>query len=328
MADALDGRELFRRYPGNPILTARDWPQMVNAVFNPAAVAVDGETWLFVRVEDRSGLSHLTLARSRDGYTGWTIERERCLMPDAGWWAEQWGVEDPRITPIDGRYYICYTGYSSSGPLVCLARTDDFTSFERLGVVQVPENKDAALFPRRIGGRWAMLHRPVSTVGHLRAHIWISWSDDLQYWGDPSPLVEARTGGWWDANKVGLGPPPLETSAGWLVLYHGVRLTASGSLYRLGLALLDLDDPTHVISRGDEWVFGPCAPYEVAGDVPDVVFPCGWLLNDDGDTLRMYYGAADSTVAVATASLADLLDHLHGHAGDEGRGTAGSVGRR
>jgi len=315
MTDPLDGRELFRRYPGNPVLTARDWPHMVNAVFNPAAVAVQGETWLFVRVEDRTGLSHLTLARSRDGYSNWTVERDRSLMPDTGSWVERWGVEDPRITVIDGRYHICYTGYSSSGPLVCLARTDDFRTFERLGVVQVPENKDAALVPRRIGDRWAMLHRPVSTVGHLQAHIWISWSDDLRYWGDPTPLIEARSGGWWDANKVGLGPPPLETSEGWLVLYHGVRLTASGSLYRLGLALLELEQPTHVIARGDEWVFGPCAPYEVAGDVPDVVFPCGWLLGDDGDTLRMYYGAADSTVAVATASLSDLLDHLAGHGG-------------
>lgn len=313
MTEALDHREIFRRYPGNPILTPASWPNMVNAVFNPGAVMYDGETLLVVRVEDRTGMSRLAVVTSRNGYDGWVVERDRSLAPDPLWWAEKWGVEDARISMIDGRYYLCYTGYSSAGPLVCMAATDDFRTFEKLGVMHVPENKDAALFPRRVRGRWAMIHRPVSTVGSLHAHIWLSWSTDLLHWGEPTPLIYARDGGWWDANKVGIGPPPLETQSGWLVLYHGVRLTAAGSLYRLGLALLDLDDPTQVIARGDEWVFGPCAPYEIAGDVPDVVFPCGWVLDPDGDTLRMYYGAADSCVAVATASLSDLLRHLAEH---------------
>jgi predicted GH43/DUF377 family glycosyl hydrolase len=309
-----DVRELFRRYEGNPILTARDWPNMVNAVFNPAATIFKGQTLLLVRVEDRTGLSHLSVARSADGLTDWIIERPRSMLPDIAGWAERWGIEDPRITEIDGVFHIVYTGFSGSGPLVCLATTSDFVEFRRMGVMQVPENKDAALFPRQIGGRWAMIHRPVASHAQLGAHIWLSWSPDLHHWGDPTLLIEARKGGWWDANKVGLGPPPLETEHGWLVLYHGVRVTASGSLYRLGLALLDLEHPQRVIARGNEWVFGPCARYEVTGDVPDVVFPCGWVLQPDGDTLRMYYGAADSCVAVATASLAELLDHLFVHA--------------
>jgi predicted GH43/DUF377 family glycosyl hydrolase len=126
-------------------------------------------------------------------------------------------------------------------------------------------------------------------------------------------ILPARRGGWWDANKVGLGPPPLLTERGWLVCYHGVKVTASGSVYRLGLALLERDRPDVLIERGDEWVFGPQAPYERAGDVPDVVFPCGWILRDDGDTLDMYYGAADSFVALASASLRQLIDHLQSH---------------
>lgn len=146
--------------------------------------------------------------------------------------------------------------------------------------------------------------------------MWLSHSPDLKHWGDPKLLLEARKGGWWDANKIGLGPPPLETDRGWLICYHGVRVTASGSIYRLGLALLDLHEPGTVLMRGDEWVFGPTAPYERAGDVPDVVFPCGWILEDDGDTLQMYYGAADSTICLATASLADLLSHLESHTTD------------
>jgi predicted GH43/DUF377 family glycosyl hydrolase len=131
-------------------------------------------------------------------------------------------------------------------------------------------------------------------------------------------LLPARQGGWWDANKIGLGPPPLLTERGWLVCFHGVRTTVSGAIYRLGLALLDRDDPTIVLERGNEWVFGPHTPYERSGDVPDVVFPCGWVLDDDGDTLRMYYGAADSTICVATAGLGDLLEHLTSHPSERG----------
>jgi predicted GH43/DUF377 family glycosyl hydrolase len=306
-------RELFVRHEANPILTAQDWPIMVNAVFNPGATVFEGETLLLVRVEDRSGISRLTVARSADGVSGWEVETERSMSPDVGSWTEHWGIEDPRITEIEGRYYVAYTGFSTSGPLVCLAVTDDFVSFERLGVVQVPENKDAALFPRRINGRYAMIHRPVALSSHVGANIWISFSEDLRNWGDSSPLIEARRGGWWDANKVGLGPPPLETEAGWLIVYHGVRSTAAGALYRVGLALLDKEHPERVIARGNEWVFGPQAPYEVAGDVPDVVFPCGWIVGDDGDTIRLYYGAADTCVALATGNLSELLTHLFRH---------------
>lgn len=308
-----DPRELFRRYENNPILRGLDLPKMENTVFNPGAVMFDGETLLLARVEDRTGLSRLMVARSADGYSKWTVEPHRSLVPDQGWWAEQWGVEDPRITRIDDTYHILYTGFSTAGPVVCRATTTDFVTFERQGVMAVPEDKDAALFPRQINGRWAMLHRPVPNFREMGAHIWISWSPDLVNWGDPQPIIEARRGGWWDANKVGLGPPPMETPAGWLVLYHGVRVTVSGSLYRLGLALLDKEHPERLIARGNEWVFGPCAPYEIAGDVPDVVFPCGWILDPDGDTLRMYYGAADSCVAIATASLEDLLAYLFKH---------------
>ncbi len=308
-----DPRELIRRCDHNPILTARDWPTMVNAVFNPAATTFDGETLLLVRVEDRSGLSKLTVCTSRDGYADWIVEPSRSMTPLLDTWEEKWGIEDPRITQIGDTYYIVYTGFSGGGPLVCLASTDDFVRFERHGVLQSPEDKDAALFPRQFDGRWALIHRPVGSTGHVGAHVWLSWSPDLRHWGDPSVIIEARRGGWWDANKVGLGPPPMETPEGWLLLYHGVRTTVAGGLYRLGLALVDLEDPTRTIARSNEWVFGPCAPYETAGDVPDVVFPCGWILDDDGDTIRMYYGAADSCVAMATASLGELLKHLYLH---------------
>ena len=172
-----------------------------------------------------------------------------------------------------------------------------------------PEDKDAAVFPRRFGNRYAMIHRPVST-GSSGAHIWLSFSPDLIHWGDHHVLLHARRGAWWDANKIGLGPPPLETPEGWLILYHGVRVTAGGCLYRLGLALLDLEDPCRVLRRSDEWVFAPEMPYERQGDVGGVVFPCGWILDKPSGTIRLYYGGADTCLALATAQLSDVLGYL------------------
>ena len=306
--------ELLLRYVGNPVLTASLWPSTVNAVFNPGVSRLDDETVLLVRVEDRTGISHLCPARSADGLTGWVIEPQHSLQPALDSEAERFGIEDPRITRCDDEHMIVYTGYSDGGPLVCLASTRDFRAYERRGVLMPPEDKDAALFPRQFDGRWALIHRPVATTPRHTADIWLSWSPDLRHWGDHAILLRAREGAWWDAHKVGLCAPPLLTSEGWLLLYHGVRLTAAGAIYRLGLALLDAERPDRVLARSSEWIFGPDAPYERTGDVGQVVFSCGWLLLDDGDTLRIYYGAADTSVCVATASLAALLRWLADHA--------------
>jgi predicted GH43/DUF377 family glycosyl hydrolase len=288
----------------------------VNAVFNPGAVRLQktGEVLLLVRAEDRRGISHLTAARSPDGIHNWTIETTPALMPRLPEYPEEvWGVEDPRIVwvPEIQRYAVTYTAYSRGGPGVSLALTEDFKTFERYGMVMAPEDKDAAIFPRRFGGHWAMIHRPVPVSGS--AHIWISFSPDLRHWGSHRVIIPAREGGWWDARKIGLGPPPIETPEGWLIIYHGVRQTAAGSIYRIGLALLDLEDPTQVIHRSDEWIFGPSAQYEREGDVMDVVFPCGVVVDDDGDTLKIYYGGGDTTVNLATASTRALLDWLSKH---------------
>ena len=168
-----------------------------------------------------------------------------------------------------------------------------------------PEDKDAALFPVRFDGRWAMIHRPSPLHGN--ANMWLSWSPDLRHWGDHALLLEAREGAWWDAGKIGLGPPPLETDEGWLVMYHGVHLTGDGPIYRVGLSLLDLDDPRVLLRRMDEWVFGPSAEHEVIGDVGKVVFPCGWVHDEVTDQLHLYYGAADTSIGVATARFSEVL---------------------
>src|SRR5688572_4836815 len=157
-----------------------------------------------------------------------------------------------------------------------------------------PDDKDAALLPRRIDGNFALVHRPATDSG---SHIWISYSPDLRNWGGHKLMLRARKGAWWDANKVGLSPPLIETAAGWLMIYHGVRHTAAGSLYRLGLALFDRAEPERCLLRGDSWMFGPEAGYELVGDVGYVAFPCGFTIGADGDAINLYYGAADTSIA-------------------------------
>jgi predicted GH43/DUF377 family glycosyl hydrolase len=302
---------LFTRYSGNPILTQNDWPYPINSVFNAGAVRLtDGNTLLLCRVEDRRGLSHLCAARSANGIDNWVIDSQPTLPANPRDYPEEvWGIEDPRITyvPELGQFAVAYTSYARGGPGVSLALTKDFKSFERYGVIMQPEDKDAALLPRRINGLWALIHRPVTTLG---AHMWISYSPDLRHWGGHKLILEARRGGWWDANKIGLCSPPIETPRGWLTIYHGVRQTASGSIYRLGLALFDLERPEICLQRGDSWMFGPETWYERGGDVKDVVFPCGQTIDEDGDTIILYYGAADSTMALATGSIRALLSWL------------------
>jgi len=312
--------QLFLRHKLNPILNAANWPYQVNSVFNPGAVRLtDGTTLLLCRVEDRRGLSHLCAARSVNGVDDWQIDSEPTLMADPKRFPEElWGIEDPRITyvPELGQYAIVYTAYSRSGPGVALALTEDFHHFERYGMIMQPEDKDAALLPRRIDGRWALIHRPVgATSAQMKRdkNMWISYSSDLHNWGGHKHILEARLGGWWDANKIGLSPPPIETSQGWLVIYHGVRQNAAGSIYRLGLALFDLDAPERCLKRGDEWVFGPEEPYEQRGDVDNVVFPCGYTLGADSDTINLYYGAADTSIAMATGSVRAMLRWLEEH---------------
>jgi predicted GH43/DUF377 family glycosyl hydrolase len=308
--------ELFHRYERNPIITVRDVPYPANTVFNAGATTLADETLLLMRVEDRRGISHLTVACSRDGVTDWRIDPQPSLLPDPERYPEElWGIEDARVVRLEdrGEWAITYTAYSRSGPLVSLACTTDFKDFRRMGPVMPPEDKDAALFPVQFGGRWAMIHRPVAAFPATGANMWISFSPDLKHWGDHRILIPARKGAWWDANRIGLSPPPLRTDEGWLVLYHGVKTTAGGAIYRLGLALLDLEDPCRLIARSDQWVFSPEESYEVFGDVNKVVFPCGWLVH--GDTVRLYYGGADTCIALATASLSGLLHWLREHNG-------------
>jgi predicted GH43/DUF377 family glycosyl hydrolase len=304
------GRHLFVRHPSNPILTAEDLPYPANTVFNPGAARVGDETVLLMRVEDLRGISSLQVARSKDGVGDWRMDAEPLLTPNHARAEEVWGCEDPRLVflPERDEWAVTYTAYSNRGPTVSLAMTRDFREVRRLGPVMAPDDKDAAFFPQRFDGRWIMIHRPSPL--HGLAHIWISYSPDLRHWGDHTVLLEAREGAWWDADKIGLGPPPLATSEGWLVMYHGAHATASGPIYRVGLALLDLEHPEVVLRRSDEWLMAPTAAYEAVGDVDKVFFPNGWVLDEAADRLSLYYGAGDSVIGLAVARFSELMEYV------------------
>jgi len=300
--------ELFTRYQGNPILSAKDWPYPVNAVMNPAAIKLNSETLLLARVEDMRGFSHLTVARSADGFTNWKIDEKPTMQADSNSREERWGLEDPRVIWLEEQkqFAITYVSFSEGGPTVSLAITKNFRTFARLGTLLPPEDKDACLFPRRFRGRFALIHRPIVRG---EAHMWISFSPDLKHWGDHRPLITTRFG-YWDCHRVGLACQPIETAHGWLVFYHGVRSTSAGDVYRLGITLLNLDEPWRVLRRSDEWILGPREFYERVGDVGDVIFPSGVTLTKETDQLNLYYGAADCTIAVATAKLSDIMDYV------------------
>ncbi len=303
--------ELFRRYQKNPVIDISDLPYSANAVFNAGATFFKGDILLLMRVEEKTGISHFLCARSKDGMKNWIIEKKPTLLPEPLIYPEEeFGIEDPRITYLEeiGKWAVVYTAYSRFGPLVSLALTQDFEHFEKKGPILPPENKDAALFPMRFDGKWALIHRPSPRDRRAKANMWISFGLDLKYWGDHQVLMEPREGSWWDSDRIGLSTPPLKTERGWLLLYHGVKRTVSGAIYRLGIVLLDLNNPRNVIFRSDEWVFGPEKSYELIGDVDKVVFPCGWVMV--GDEIKLYYGSADKCIGLATANLKEILEWI------------------
>ncbi len=305
--------ELFERHPQNPIINPHDLPYPCDCVCNPGAHIVDGEVLLLLRVLDQEGSSHITVARSKNGVDNWRIEYIPILAPglheegDEEQPYESWGCEDARLTYLEerGEYVIAYTGYSPRGAGICLATTKDFRKVKRYGLVIAPNNKDAAIFPRKIGGKYWMLHRPM--LGG-QEHIWLTESEDLIHWGKPWCIIEERGGPWWDGDRVGTGPVPIETPEGWLLIYHGVKSTSHGPIYRVGLALLDLENPRKVLKRMPRWIFGPKESYESSGFIPGVVFPTGTVEMDG--KLFMYYGAADTRIGLAISTVETLLQAL------------------
>jgi beta-1,4-mannooligosaccharide/beta-1,4-mannosyl-N-acetylglucosamine phosphorylase len=307
--------DVLWRSGSNPIVTREDVPR-ANSIFNSAVVPFrDGFAGVF-RVDDTRRAMNVHAGRSADGVV-WSIEPEPIVFEADDERVREIQEEflysyDPRVTWLEDRFYVTWcNGYH--GPTIGLAFTHDFATFRQLDNAFLPFNRNGVLFPRRIGGRYAMLSRP-SDDGHTPfGDVYYSESPDLVHWGRHRHVL--GTVPWsWQSTKVGAGPTPIETDEGWLVLYHGVLTSCNGFVYSLGAALFDLEEPWRVVARGSGYLLAPQAPYERVGDVPNVVFPCAALVDRDADRLSIYYGGADTVVCLAHGHLSEVLAFVRGQA--------------
>ena len=298
---------LIKRYQHNPILTKDDVPYPVATVHNAAVVKHEGKYIMVFRSHQLNGRSILGIAVSNDGYTFKVNDKPFMIPSTEGIFKEYeaYGVEDPRITFMDGEYLITYSAYSRHGVRIGLAKTKDFKSVKRISLITESDYRNVVIFPEKFGGLYARLDRPHSEISPWS--IWISYSPDLKYWGD-SKLIMKPLQYHWDEMKIGPGAPPIKTSRAWLSIYHGVFPTMDGSVYRLGVVLHDLEDPSKIIAVGDEWILQPEEVYEITGYVHNVVFTCGAVPEDDG-SVKIYWGGADKVMCMGTANLEDLVDH-------------------
>ena len=298
-------RPLIQRYKGNPILTRDDVPYPVGTVHNAGVVKHDGRYIMLFRSHTLNGRSIIGKAESKDGFS-FTVDPEPFLVPATeGVFAEYeaFGVEDLRITPIEGEYLLTYSAYSSHGVRIALARTKDFSSVERVALITQADLRNVVIFPQKFDGRYVRLDRPHSEITPWS--IWISYSPDLIHWGE-SKMIMKPMPYHWDEMKIGPGAVPFRTSEGWLNIYHGVFKTMAGAVYRLGVALHDLANPSKIIGISDRWILQPEDPWEVSGYVPNVVFTCGAVPEDDG-TVKIYWGGADTVMCMGTAQIDDLV---------------------
>ncbi len=298
---------LIERYKNNPVLTREDVPYPVATVHNAAVVRHEGKYMMVFRSHLHNGRSILGLAESQDGYH-FTVRDKPFMVPSKeGIFAEYeaYGVEDPRIVAIDGEFLITYSAYSRHGVRIGLAKTRDFITVKRISLITEADYRNVVIFPEKIDGRYVRLDRPHSEISPWS--IWISYSTDLIYWGE-SKLIVKPVQYHWDEMKIGPGAPPIKTPRGWLSIYHGVFPTMDGSVYRLGVMLHDLRDPSRILAVGDDWILQPEMPHELTGYVHNVVFTCGAVPEEDG-TVKIYWGGADTVMCVGTAKTDDLVDH-------------------
>ena len=299
--------DVLWRSSRNPIVGPGHVPR-ANSIFNSAVAPFgDGYAGVF-RVDDTSRAMNLHAGRSADGVE-WELNPEPIRFVPADERVAEIQDEfvyayDPRVTWLEDRYYVTWcNGYH--GPTIGIAHTHDFETFRQLDNAFLPFNRNGVLFPRRVGGRYAMLSRP-SDDGHTPfGDIYYSESPDLVHWGRHRHVL--GTVPWtWQSTKVGAGPTPIETEEGWLLLYHGVLTSCNGFVYSIGAALLDLDEPWKIVARGRDYLLAPHASYERVGDVPNVVFPCAALVDRARDRVTVYYGGADTVVCLAHGHLSEI----------------------
>lgn len=283
------------RHPQSPLMYPNPmhrWEAM--NVFNCAVVQHNGLFHMHYRAQGVDFVSHIGYAVSQDGLK-WNRLSEPVLSPHNG--REDYrGVEDPRVTPLDGRFYMTYTAYGINGNYPMIAQSDNLIIWEDVGPLEKTENKDHVLFPEKINGRYAILHR-------RRPHIWIGFSEDLRTWTDHQIIMSPRLDNKWDARSIGANGVPVKTEHGWLLFYHAY---GEAHIYRQSVALLDLNDPTKVIHRPTTYFMEPVETWEIKGDVPNVIFSCS--NNVVGDELYFYYAGADRLIGLATAPMRDVIE--------------------
>ena len=302
-----DCKTVLWRYEGNPIIK-RDHLKISNSIFNSAVVPF-GDTFAGVfRVDDTCRVPRIHAGFSADGIH-WNISETpiqfQCDIPEIAQF--EYGY-DPRVCKIEDKYYITWCNGYKGFPTIGIAYTYDFTEFTMLENAFLPYNRNGVLFPRKINGKYAMLSRP-SDNGHTPfGDVFYSESPDLQYWGSHRHVLAPAQS--WEKMKVGAGPVPIETSEGWLLIYHGVLKSCSGYTYSFGAALLDINEPWKVIARAKPYLLSPQESYECVGDTANVVFPCAALCDSDTGRLAIYYGCADTVTALTFGYIDDIIKFI------------------
>ncbi|MBA7606751.1 MAG: glycosidase [Calditrichaeota bacterium] len=291
-------RDLIHRWESNPIITIENLTFPCADISTAGAIKIDGEYILLLTIQSLEGFYSIYPARSMDGYH-FEVSDEPVLTPSRNGPAsvyDRMGVLDARVVRLGTEYYVSYDALGPHGYRLALARTVDFKDFERLGFISEPDNKGGVLFPKKIKGKYVRLERPWEG-----GSIWLSYSQDLEYWGWSEVVLTPR-GGYWDCDRVGVATPPMKVDQGWLIIYYGVKRTSAGPLFRLGVAILDARNPARVIGRTDEPILSPREKYERIGDLPNLVFSCGAVIEPDGE-MKLYYGASNSCIAVGTTTI-------------------------
>ena len=305
----LSGAPIWR-YSENPIIGRNPIPGVAR-IFNSAVMPYEGKFIGVFRGEQTNGIPYIYLGRSEDAIH-WNIEHEKIAFEDENGkpFMPRYAY-DPRLVKVEDTYYIiwCQDFYGAS---IGLAKTKDFKKFVRLENPFIPYNRNAVLFPRKIGGNYVMLSRP-SDSGHTPfGDIFLSESPDLVYWGRHRHQM-SNSSEWWESVKIGGGAAPIETSEGWLLFYHGVSSTCNGFVYSIGGAILDIDHPSVVKYRCETFLLTPEEWYEEKGFVPNVCFPCATIHDSATGRIALYYGAADSYVGLAFTTLDQIVDYIKEH---------------
>lgn len=297
-------KDLLWRYSANPVIK-REGNINANSIFNSAVVPFKGKFAGVFRVEYGDRVPFLHRGFSEDALN-WQIDPEPIKLE--GFVEIQDYGYDPRVTELEGKYYITWCNGIGWEPTIGVAWTEDFETFHQIENAFLPCNRNGVLFPRKIDGEYKMLSRPSDNGMTHFGNIYVSSSKDMIYWGKHREIMRPTLG--WQRIKIGAGPAPLETERGWLLFYHGVIHSCTGPLYSMGAALLDRNDPTKVLARSKKLLMAPREIYEMVGDVPNVVFPCGMLCDGNTGRLAIYYGAADTCTGIAFGYADEIIDHI------------------